>query len=271
MRGIFSLPAIILMLSFVGFAAFTAEAKVPVGQVMFMTGMIWALPAKVILVGSMLSGAHVATAFVAVTLSSVRMMPMVASLVPEIRTRRTPTWLLLILSHFIAITAWVFAMERVRDVPRQGRVAFFASFGVTLTLTNILLVLSHFVAITAWVFAMERVRDVPRSGRVAFFAGFGVTLTLTNILLVGLVYGAVSEFPPIVSGCLFFLTPVYFLTSIWISARHRVIYWALGIGLALGWLFAVIAPQYDILLAGVIGGTLAWWGERVLRLREARR
>ena len=225
MRGLFSLPAIILMLSFVGFAAFTAEANVPVGQVMFMTGIVWALPAKVILVGSMLSGAHVATAFIAVTLSSVRMMPMVAALVPEIRTSRTPTWILLILSHFVAITAWVFAMEQVRTIPREGR--------------------------------------------VAFFAGFGITLTLTNIVLVGLVYGAVSEFPPIVSGCLFFLTPVYFLTSIWISARHRVIYFALGIGLALGWLFAVIAPQYDILLAGILGGTLAWWGERVLRRREA--
>jgi predicted branched-subunit amino acid permease len=227
MRGLFSLPAIILMLSFVGFAAFTAEAGVPVDQVMFMTGMVWALPAKVILVGSMLSGAHVATAFIAVTLSSVRMMPMVAALVPEIRTGRTPTWLLLLVSHFVAITAWVFAMERVRDVPREGR--------------------------------------------VAFFAGFGMTLTLTNILLVGLVYGAVSEFPPIVSGCLFFLTPVYFLTSIWISARHRVIYWALGICLALGWLFAVIAPEYDILLAGVLGGTLAWWGERMLRRKEGSR
>lgn len=227
MRGIFSLPAIILMLSFVGFAAFTAEAKVPVEQVMLMTGMVWALPAKVILVGSMLSGAHIATAFLAVTLSSVRMMPMVAALIPEIRDRRTPTWLLLIVSHFVAITAWVFAMEKVRDVPRGGR--------------------------------------------VAFFAGFGVTLTLTNIVLVGLVYGAVSEFPPIVSGCLFFLTPVYFLTSIWISARHRVIYWALGIGLALGTIFAVVAPEYDILLAGVVGGTAAWWGERALRRREAAR
>ena len=227
MRGIFSLPAIILMLSFVGFAAFTAEAKVPVEQVMFMTGIVWALPAKVILVGSMLSGAHVATAFLAVTLSSVRMMPMVAALVPEIRTRRTPTWLLLVISHFVAITAWVFAMQKVREVPRGGR--------------------------------------------VAFFAGFGVTLTLSNVVLVGLAYGAVSEFPPLVSGCLFFLTPVYFLTSIWISARHRVIYWALGIGLVLGYVFAVIAPQYDILLTGLVGGTLAWWGERALRRREAAR
>ena len=156
MRGLFSLPAVILMLSFVGFAAFTAEAKVPVGEVMFMTGIVWALPAKVILVSSMLSGAPLAATFLAVTLSSVRLMPMVASLVPEIRTARTPTWLLLAISHFIAITAWVFAIERVHKVPRGGR--------------------------------------------VAFFAGFGVTLTSVNVLLVGLVYGAVSVFPPLVSG-----------------------------------------------------------------------
>jgi hypothetical protein len=118
---------------------------------------------------------------------------------------------------------------------------------------------------------MQKVQEVPRGGRVAFFAGFGVTLTLSNVVLVGLAYGAVSEFPPLVSGCLFFLTPVYFLTSIWISARHRVIYWALGIGLVLGYVFAVIAPQYDILLTGLVGGTLAWWGERALRRREAAR
>ncbi|NVP55926.1 AzlC family ABC transporter permease [Mycoplana rhizolycopersici] len=225
MRGLWSLPAIILMLSFVGFAAFTAEVGIPVEQVMFMTGVVWALPAKVILVGTMLSGANLLTAFIAVTLSSVRMMPMVAALVPEIRTRKTPTWLLLILSHFVAITAWVFAMERAHQVPR--------------------------------------------SGRVAYFAGFSTTLTLANVLLVGVAYFLVAQFPPIVGACLFFLTPVYFLSSIWVSARHRVIYWALGVGLVSGVFFHEVAPEFDILLAGVIGGTLAWAAERHWRLRQA--
>lgn len=227
MRGISSFPAIILMLSFVGFAAFTTEAGIPVEQVMFMTGIVWALPAKVILVGSMLSGANLAAAFIAVTLSSVRMMPMVAALVPEIRSSRTPTWLLLVLSHFVAITAWVFAMERVNTVPRTRR--------------------------------------------VAFFAGFGITLTVANMILVGVAYGLVAQFPPVVAGCLFFLTPVYFLTSIWVSARHRVVYWALAIGLVLGIVFHEIAPEVDILLAGVVGGSIAWAGERQWRLKRAGR
>ena len=224
MRGIFSLPAMILIMSFIGFCAFTVEAGVPVGEVVFMTGMVWALPAKVILVGSMMSGANLLTAFVAVTLSSIRMMPMVASLVPEIRTRTTPVWLLLLLSHLVAITAWVFAMERIRDVPREAR--------------------------------------------IIFFAGFGITLVLTNMLIVGMLYPYVSEFPPIVAGCLFFLTPVYFLASIWNSARHPVIYFALGIGLIAGPLFHQIAPEFDILLAGLVGGTLAWAIE--VKTRRAR-
>ncbi|MDO9415402.1 AzlC family ABC transporter permease [Pararhizobium sp.] len=221
MRGIVSLPAIILMLSFVGFCAFTAEVGIPVGEVVFMTGIVWALPAKVILVGSMISGANLLTAFIAVTLSSIRMMPMVASLIPEIRTKTTPTWLLLLLSHLVAITAWVFAMERVQAIPREGR--------------------------------------------IPFFAGFGITLVLSNMLIVGVVYSFVSEFPPIVAGCLFFLTPVYFLASIWTSARHPVVYVALVAGLIGGPFFYWLVPEFDILLTGLIGGTLAYGLERQFR------
>ncbi|OAP34482.1 AzlC family protein [Sinorhizobium glycinis] len=226
-RGIFSLPAVILMLSFVGFCSLTAQAGIPPEQVVFMTGIVWALPAKVILVSSIMSGASLAAAFLAVTLSSVRLMPMVAALVPELRNSRTPTWLLLVLSHFVAITAWVFAMERVPKVPRDHR--------------------------------------------VTFFAGFGITLVAANMVLVGVVYHLVAEFPPLVAGCLFFLTPIYFLASIWHSARHPVIYVALAIGLVAGPLFYWIAPEFDILLAGVVGGTLAWGAERLWRSRREAR
>ncbi|MCA1492814.1 AzlC family ABC transporter permease [Sinorhizobium alkalisoli] len=223
-RGICSVPAVILMLSFVGFCALTVQAGIPPEQVVFMTGAVWALPAKVILVSSVLGGASLATAFLAVTLSSVRLMPMVAALVPELRGPKTPTWVLLVLSHFIAITAWVFAMERIHEVPRNRR--------------------------------------------VTFFAGFGITLVAANMVLVGVVYHLVAEFPPIVAGCLFFLTPVYFLASIWHSARHPVVYVALAAGLVAGPLFYWIAPEFDILLAGVGGGTVAWAGERLWRLRR---
>jgi len=217
-RGITSLPAIILMSAFVGFCGFAVEAGVPLGEAVFMTGMIWALPAKVLLVGSILAGVSLPAAFITVALSSIRLMPMVAALIPEMRTEKTPTWLLLLLSHFIAITAYVFTMERIRDVPREHR--------------------------------------------VAFFAGFGMTVTTANIILVAVIYSTVANLPAMVAGGLFFLTPVYFLTSIWASTRERAGHIAMTIGLALGPLFHQIAPEFDILYAGLIGGTLAFFIDR---------
>ncbi|OLP55487.1 AzlC family protein [Rhizobium rhizosphaerae] len=226
MLGLFSLPGMILLISFSGFAAFAAQSGIPMAQAVFMTGIIWALPAKVILVGSIVSGAPLIAAFLAVTLSSIRLMPMIAALIPEIRTAKTPSWALLLVSHLIAITAWVMAMERVQAVPRPHR--------------------------------------------LAFVAALGLTLTLSCMALVALVYPFVSTFPPLVAGCLFFLTPVYFLASIWSSARQRVIPVALVIGLFIGPFAALAVPDFDILVSGIGGGTLAWMIERAWRKREGK-
>jgi predicted branched-subunit amino acid permease len=225
MRGVLSLPALILMTSYVGFSAFALEAGLSRSEAVAMTLGIWALPAQMILVGSMLGGANIAASFLAVTLSSIRMMPMVASIVPEMRTPKTPVWILLFLSHFIAITSWVFAATHLRDVPRQHR--------------------------------------------VAFFAGFGMTLTLTNAVIVGISYGIVSQFPPMVAGALFMLTPVYFVSSIWASAKQVVVKLAFVIGVVLGPLMALVSPQFDVLIAGIGGGTIAYLIDRYRRRRKA--
>ncbi|TWD57954.1 putative branched-subunit amino acid permease [Agrobacterium vitis] len=218
MRGLFSIPAMILMVSFVGFSAFAVESGIGRGEAMFMTAIIWALPAKMILIGMMSSGASLLACFLAVSLSSIRMMPMVASLVPEMRGSKTPTWLLLILSHFVAITAWVFAMANLKTIPREGR--------------------------------------------IAYFAGFGLTLVAVNTILVGVCYSLVSTFPPLVAGVLFFLTPVYFVASIWATGRQTVVKVAFVIGIVSGPLLALIVPGFDILIAGIGGGTLAYLIDR---------
>lgn len=224
MKGIFSLPALILMTSFIGFSAFALESGVTRSEAVFMTLSIWALPAKMILIGAMTSGAGLATCFLVVTLSSIRMMPMVASLVPEMRTAKTPTWILLFLSHFVAITAWVYATQNLSKVPREAR--------------------------------------------VAWFAGFGMTLTAVNAVIVAICYGVVAAFPPVIAGILFFVTPVYFVSSIWASARQSVVKIAFVIGIVAGPLFAVIEPEFDILYAGIGGGTLAYLIDRLWLRRE---
>lgn len=225
MKGIFSLPATILMMSFVGFSAFAFESGVTRGEAGFMTMVVWALPAKMILIGSVAGGANLAASFIAVTLSSVRMMPMVASLMPDLKTSKTPTWVMLFMSHFVAITAWVFATHHVNKVPREGR--------------------------------------------VAWFIGFGMTLTVVNAIIVVICYGLVASFPPLLAGALFFMTPMYFVTSIWATARQNVVRIAFVVGIVCGPLFALIEPEFDILYAGVGGGTLAWAIDRYVFRRRS--
>ncbi|TCD13223.1 AzlC family ABC transporter permease [Oricola cellulosilytica] len=214
MRNVISVPAIILMSAFVGFAGFAKESGVDVTHAMFMTAVVWALPAKVVLIAAINSGATLVPAFLAVTLSSARLMPMVTTLVPEIRSEKTRTLTLLVLSHFVAVTSWVMTMERIARAPRRHR--------------------------------------------TAYFAGFAVTLTTANILIVGAVYASSAVLPPEALGALFFLTPIYFLTSLWATARDHVVKIAMVAGLILGPVFYLIAPEFDLLLAGIIGGVAAF-------------
>ncbi|MCV6575340.1 MAG: AzlC family ABC transporter permease [Cohaesibacter sp.] len=137
MRHLLSTPAIVLYLSFIGFGGFARESGVDLGHALAMTGLIWALPSQVVLIGGIVSGAGLAAIALAVTLASIRLMPMVVALVPELRDRETPRWQLYLVSHVTAITAWVFAMQTVPSLPRYARVPFFAGFGVSLCFLNI--------------------------------------------------------------------------------------------------------------------------------------
>lgn len=222
-RNCLSVPALILMSAFVGFAGLAREAGITLPQAVFMTGVVWALPAKVVLIGAIMGGASLPAAAFAVALSSVRLTPMVVALVPEIRTPRTRKWLLYFLSHFVAVTSWVLAMERVRHVPRDMR--------------------------TIW------------------YCGLGSTLVLANMVVVAAVYAVAGSLPPILSAALLLLTPIYFLTSLWGSARERASHLAMLFGLVLGPLFHVWLPGFDLLAAGLIGGGLAFLFHRLAKGR----
>ncbi len=224
-RAAISLPALILASSFVGFAALAIQAGLTVTQTVFMTAVMWALPAKVVMVGAVIAGNSMpATAF-AVALSSVRLTPMVVALVPELRGPRTREWVLYVLSHFVAVTSWVIAMERIREVPRDMR--------------------------TAW------------------YCGVGSTLVGLNMGVVTTVYLLAAGLPRTVSAALLLLTPLYFLTSLWGSARERASHVAMILGLLLGPILHVLAPDFSLLATGVTGGVAAWlW--HVWQRRRAR-
>ena len=70
-RAAWSMPGIILIAAFVGFAGLARESGLTMAQTVFMVGIVWALPAKVVLTGSILSGTSLAGAALAVTLGEV--------------------------------------------------------------------------------------------------------------------------------------------------------------------------------------------------------
>lgn len=224
-RACASVPGLILVSAFVGFAGLAKEAGLTLAQSVFMTAVVWALPAHVVLVGAILSGSSLVAAAFAVSLSSVRLMPMVVALVPELRG------------------------------PGTRRATLYA--------------LSHFVAVTSWVLALETLRNVPRDMRTSYYAGLGSTLVLANMVVVAAVFLLAERLPPAVSAALFLLTPIYFLTSLWGSARERAGHVAMVLGLVLGPLFHVAFPGFDLVAAGLAGGILAFLLHLLVKRRAA--
>lgn len=218
-----SIPGLILCTAHVGFAGLAQEAGIGMGLAVFMVLAIWALPAMVVLLGAVLSGAGLAAVAFAVALSSVRLTPMVVALVPEMRGRRTSKLTLYLLAHFVAVTSWVIAMETIRKVPRELR--------------------------------------------TSYYFGLGSILIVINMIVVAVVYMVAPALPPAVVAGLFLLTPMYFLTSLWGSARETATYVAMLLGLALGPLLHLVAPGFDLLGAGLLGGGAAY----TIHLTQARR
>jgi len=147
MRGVLSIPAAILLLSMAGYGALAREAGLSLGQAMFTTAAIWALPSQVVLVGAISGGASIVTAAIGVTLSAIRFVPMLASWVPMVRTAETPRWQIVVLAHFVAITSWVVSALHLPSIPPQARISYFAGFALTLTTSGTIITgLSHRLA-----------------------------------------------------------------------------------------------------------------------------
>ena len=125
------LPSIVLMASLVGVGGLCRDIGYPMGAGMLSTVTIWASPAQMVLFGSIAAGAALPAIAVAVCLSSIRFLPMCMAILPILRGPRTPTWLMLILVHYVAVTAWAQGMRVLPDMPRETRIPYFLGFGNT--------------------------------------------------------------------------------------------------------------------------------------------
>lgn len=133
-----------------------------------------------------------------------------------------------------------------------------------------LFLVSNFVAVTAWLHTLEKAPEIPREGRLPYFVGFAATMMVTVTVVASVVHQLAAAFPPLMLAALYFLTPIYFATSIWSSMRANAERYALVFGLILGPAFHGLFPQTNILFAGVIGGVTAFAGHWFFSSRSAK-
>lgn len=135
-REAFGAPALVLGASFVGFGSLVRVSGLTAGHGLFSTVTSWALPGQIALVELYAAGVSLASLAAAVALTNVRLLPMVAALMPQLDRPGLPRWKLYAAAHLVAVTGWVAAMRRCPTLPRDQRLSYLVGFSGMLWVTT---------------------------------------------------------------------------------------------------------------------------------------
>lgn len=123
---------LVLFATYLGIGALAHDSRFSLAWVLLSTILVWAGPAQIILISMLGSGATVVQATIAVTVSAIRLFPMVVSVLPIMRPPKAKRRQLILATHFIAVTLWVECYRLLPRVPRARRIAFTHGLGVAL-------------------------------------------------------------------------------------------------------------------------------------------
>jgi predicted branched-subunit amino acid permease len=132
-----------------------------------------------------------------------------------------------------------------------------------------LLLAAHLISITNWVEGIRRLPDLPFNERYAYFCGFGVTVLMAGTIASGFGYYLIGAFPPALAAALLFTTPLFFSLNLIAAVRQwpdaLPVMFAILLTPVATWL---VGKDYDLVAAGLVGGTLAYLIERVFFRRK---
>jgi predicted branched-subunit amino acid permease len=115
---------LVLAGTYIGIGALAHDFGFAPWWVALSSMLVWASPAQVILVSTLGTGAPPVEAAIAVSLSGMRLFPMVVALLPLLRGPDTRTRDLLLPAHFTSISMWVESLRLLPGIPRERRIAF---------------------------------------------------------------------------------------------------------------------------------------------------
>lgn len=211
---------VVLFVTYLGIGALGHDTHFSLAWTLASTLFVWAGPAQIILITTLGSGATILQAAIAVTVSAVRLFPMVVSVLPLMRTPKTRRRELIFAAHLTAVTLWVECHRFLPQVPRERRIAFVHGLGCGLVSVCLC------------------------ANTIGYFLAAGLTQTLGAAILL--------------------LTPLSFLFSTARNSREIADIVALVLGLLLYPLAAKMHSGLDILVSGLVAGTVAY-GVHVLR------
>jgi predicted branched-subunit amino acid permease len=206
--------SLVLFVTYIGIGALAHEAHFSLAWAIMSTVLVWAGPAQIILVSTLASGATIVQSAIAVTMSAIRLFPMVVGVLPMMRTPTTRRRHLVLVAHFTAVTLWV---ECYRFLPH-----------------------------------------VPRERRLAFVHGLGCGLVSIGLCATVIGYELAAHLSQTFGAAILLLTPLAFLFSTARNSRELADILALGLGLVLYPIASLLDSGLDILLSGVVAGTIAF-------------
>lgn len=133
--------------TYIGIGALAHDLGFSVWWVLLSTVLVWAGPAQVIVISALGTGATLVEAAIAVTLSAVRLLPMMVTLMPVLRQRDTRAWRLLLPAHFTAVNLWILGLQHDPHVPREHRITFHNGMGAAMmTVASVATVIGFYLA-----------------------------------------------------------------------------------------------------------------------------
>ena len=122
--ALFSVFFLVLMGTYIGIGALAHDFGLASWWLALSTILVWAAPAQVILISALGAGAPLFEVALAVTLSAIRLFPMVVALLPLLRGQGTRLRDLLLPTHFTSVSMWVESQRLLPALPRERRIAF---------------------------------------------------------------------------------------------------------------------------------------------------
>jgi predicted branched-subunit amino acid permease len=114
------------------------------------------------------------------------------------------------------------------------------------------------IAMSSWIICMRRGPEMPERERVAYLCGLAAGFIAIGVCAGTVGYYIAESIPKVMQIGMVFLAPVYFVVFLVVEVRTRLVAIALASGGIAGPLLYLVTPQWSVLLAGFIGGTLTF-------------